>query len=91
MTEYALNQLTYAQLAKLALTSATCLAVAIQTSIKLELYYVGGHFIELSYSLKAGQEASAQWRLYSANHYPDVPASTKYLAIYLDCFELPVN
>ncbi len=50
MTEYALNQLTYAQLAKLAFTSATCLAVTVQSSVRLELYYVGGHFIELSYS-----------------------------------------
>ena len=91
MPEYALNQLTYAQLAKLALTSATSIAVAVEASVKLELYYLEGHFIELSYSLKEGPGSAAKWRLYSANHYPDVPASTKYLTIYLDCFELPVS
>ena len=90
MTEYTLNRLTSTQLADFATASATFLAVVIQSSVKLELYYTRGHFIEISYCAKERPGQSTQWRLYSANHYPDVPASTKYLSIYLTSFKLPV-
>ena len=90
MTEYALNRLTSNQLAELAFTSATFLAEVAQPSVKIELYYIKGHFIEISYSAKVRPGNPAQWRLYTANHYPDVPASTKYLTIYLKSLKLPV-
>ncbi|WP_460906496.1 hypothetical protein [Spirosoma areae] len=88
MTEYALNRLTSRQLAQLAFNAATLIAVATELSVKLELYYIEGYFIEVSYSLKKLSDKPAQWRLYSANHYPDVPASTKYLTIFLQPISL---
>lgn len=90
MTEYALNQLAPSKLAELAFTSATFVADVTQSSAKLELYYLNGYFIEISYSPKKRPGQPAEWRLYSANHFPDVPASTKYLSIYLQQIELPV-
>ena len=90
MTEYMLNRLTSNQLAEYAFVSATFLADVVRSSVKIELYYIKGHFIEISYSTKVRSGNSSQWRLYSANHYPDSPASTKYLTIYLKSFKLPV-
>ena len=84
MTEYALNRLPSPQLAELALSSATFLAAVTLPSVKIELYYLKGHFIELSFYARKRPGEPAQWRLYLANHFPDVPASTKYLTIYLE-------
>lgn len=91
MTEYALNQMTPSKLAELALSSATFVAVVTQLSVKLELYYLNGYFIEISYSFRKLPGQSAQWRLYSANHFPDVPDSTKYLTIYLKLIKLRMD
>lgn len=91
MTEYALNQLPASQLAELALSSATFIAVVARSSVKIELYYLKGHFIELSFYTRKQPGVDAKWRLYSANHFPDVPASTKYLTIYLEQAQLLIN
>ena len=91
MTEYALNQLPAPQLAELALSSATFIAVVTGSSVKIELYYLKGHFIELSFYARKRPGEAAQWRLYSANHFPDIPASTKYLTIYLEQTELLIS
>lgn len=89
MTEYALNHLTPTKLAELAFSSATFLAVVARAAVKLELYYLDGYFIELCHTFKKRSGQPTQWRLYSANHFPDVPESTKYLSIYLKQIELP--
>ena len=91
MTEYALNQMPPSKLAEFALSSATFVAVVTQSSVKLELYYLNGYFIEISYSFRKRSGQTPQWRLYSANHFPDVPDSTKYLTIYLESIKLPVD
>ena len=91
MNEYTLNQLTVSQLAEFARTSTLFLAVARCRSAKMELYYVEGQFIELSYCLKKQPDQLADWRLYSANHFPNTSASTKYLEIYLRQIRLPIS
>lgn len=84
MTEYALNKLDIMQLVELACSTGTFLAVFETPTFKIELYHTGGHFVEISYSLKK----SSEWRVYAANHFPDGPGSTKYLSLYLDQIEL---
>ena len=91
MTEYALNQMPPSKLAEFALNSATFVAVVAKSSLKLELYYLNGYFIEISYSLKKRPGQTPQWQLYSANHFPDVPDSTKYLTIYLEPIKLSID
>ncbi|MBD2755511.1 hypothetical protein [Spirosoma validum] len=91
MSEYTLNQLTTYQLAELALKSATFLAVVTRSTAKMELYYLNGHFIEINYCLNTPTKQSGQWRLYSANHFPDDPSSAKYLTIYLKQIELVID
>ncbi|UFH53345.1 hypothetical protein [Spirosoma sp. KNUC1025] len=91
MNEYTLNRLTPNQLAELANSSATFLITLTRVSVKIDLYHIRGHFIEVSYSAKKLPGGSVQWQLYSANHYPDSPANTKYLAIYLHQIELPFD
>lgn len=91
MDEYALNRLTSDQLAELALTSATLLVAISEPTVKLELYYLNRHFVEVTYCLNTFPGQSAQWRLYSANHFPDEPSSTKYLTIYLQQIKLSIN
>lgn len=91
MNEYALNRLTVHQLAELALKSATFLAVVTRSAVKMELYYLNGHFIEVCYRSDTLPEQPAQWYLYSANHFPDTPSSSKYLTIYLQQIKLAVD
>lgn len=91
MTEYALNKFSTAQLAEFAYTSATFLTVVESSTVKIELYHTGSHFVELSYSLRKKMSQKQGWKLYSANHYPDAPSSTKYLALFLDQIELSIN
>ncbi len=92
MTEYALNKFNTTQLAEFAQSSATFLTAVESSTVKIELYHTGSHFVELSYSLrkKVGQRKH-EWKLYSANHYPDAPSSTKYLTLYLDQIKLSIS
>ena len=91
MPEYILNRLNPSQLAGLAVTSATLLAVLTRPSVKVELYYLEGHFIEISYCVAKRPDHSAPWRIYSANHYPDGPISTKYLAFFARHVKLVID
>lgn len=88
MTEYQLNQLTTAQLAEFACSRATFLIAVDHPPVKIELYHTGSHFVEVSYALRRKANQNAEWQLYCANHYPDAPASTKYLTLYLDKIDL---
>ncbi|MFD2569456.1 hypothetical protein ACFSUS_02350 [Spirosoma soli] len=87
ITEYALNRLTTPQLARFASSHATLLANVERPTFKLALYHLEGHFVEIGYCAKK-QADSPSWELYSANHFPDTPANTKYLNIYLKQIEL---
>ncbi len=91
MNEYALNQLNTVQLAEYAFSSATFLASVNKPALKIELYHTTGHFIEISYLLKSIPGHAPQWQLYTSNHYPDTPASTKYLNLYLKHIKLSVD
>lgn len=91
MTNSRLNQLSAAQLATLATRSATFVAQVNQASARLELYYVADHFIELGYSPKRFLGYPFQWRLCFANHFPNSPASTPYLTVYLPSITLPIK
>ena len=88
MTTSRLNQLSAAQLAAVAAGPATFIAQVVQGSARLELYYIAGHFIELGYYSKRFLGFSYQWRLCFANHFPNSPASTPYLTIYLPSITL---
>jgi len=91
MTEYTLNQLSSFQLAELAYTSATYIAVITQSSVKIELHYIKGYFIEITYKASKRLEKPQQWQLYAANHFPDTPVNTHYLTIYLDQVSTPIS
>ncbi|WP_420147551.1 hypothetical protein [Spirosoma sp.] len=91
MNEYTLNRLSTYQLAEFALRSATLLATVTRPTAKMELYYINRHFIEICYSSYKVPGQPAQWRLYSANHFPDDPSSTEYLTIYLQQIKLSVD
>ncbi|GAB3947035.1 hypothetical protein GCM10028805_18540 [Spirosoma harenae] len=91
MNESALNQLTVSQLADFARSSTLFLAATHCRTAKLELYYIEGQFIELSYRLKKLSQQPADWQLYSANHFPNTSANTKYLHIYLRQIQLPIS
>lgn len=91
MTQSVLNQLNGSQLTKLAITSGTFLAKVVQSSVKTELYYLQGHFIEVNYCSKKFLGYPFQWRLCFAIHYPDIPASTPYLTLYLERIKLLID
>lgn len=91
MTTSRLNQLSAAQLATLAARSATFIAQVVQASARLELYYIAGHFIELGYCPKRFLGYPYQWRLCFVNHFPDNPASTPYLTIYLPAITMRIK
>lgn len=91
MAQFVLNQLNASQLAKLAVTSGTFLAKVVQSSVKTELYYVRGHFIEINYCSKRFLGYPFQWRLCFAIHFPNIPASTPYLTPYLKLIKLLID
>ena len=70
-------------------SSATFLAQVVHASAKLELYHVPGYFIELSYCVSKRPNQPTQWQLYSADYFPDGPASTPLLTIFLSAIDLP--
>lgn len=79
------------QLAELAYQTASHITSVTRKSVKLELYYLKGHFIEISYSINKTSDCDSFWRLYSVNHYPDTPEATKYLTIYLQQISLQID
>jgi hypothetical protein len=91
MTEYALNRFNTTQLAEFAHSSAMYLTTVESSTVKIDLYHTERHFVEISYSLRKGMDGKHNWKLYSANHYPDAPSSTKYLTFFLDQIELSVR
>ncbi|GAB4022656.1 hypothetical protein [Spirosoma koreense] len=91
MTAFTLNRLTPFQLARLAYSTATFLTTVARPACKIELYYLEGYFIELSYRLTDQTENDSQWELHAANHYPDLPASTTWLTIYMHPIKLLIN
>ena len=91
MTQSVLNQLNASQLAKLTINSGTFLAKVVQSSVKTELYYFQGHFVEISYCSKRFLVYPFQWRLCFAIYFPDSPVSTPYLTLYLKPVELLID
>lgn len=89
MTEYELNQLTTAQLIALAQNQGTFLITTRSARVESELYYVGGHFIEVSYVLRKAAKGQVNRQVYSANHFPNTTWGTKYLHYYLEEINLP--
>lgn len=89
MAEYELNQLTTAQLIALAQDEGIFLIATRNAKIESKLYYVRGHFVEISYLLKRVAKGEVKQQVYYANHFPNTPFSTKYLLLYLDEILLP--
>lgn len=90
MAEYELNQLTTAQLLNLAHSGGTFLIATADDKVQTELYYLAGHFIEITYALKKDFNGALKKQLCFANHFPDSPPSTKYFLMYLDQIELVI-
>ena len=81
MAEYELNQLTTAQLIDFTQHEGTFLIATRHDNVESELYYVRGHFIEISYLLKKAAKGKEEKQIYCANHYPNTPFCTKYLTL----------
>lgn len=90
MAEYELNQLTSTQLIALAQHEGIFLIATRDAKVEYELYYVRGHFVEVSFLLKKMAKGEVKRQFYCANHFPNTPFGTKYLSLYLDEIHLPV-
>lgn len=90
MAEYELNQLTTAQLIAFTQTEGIFLIATCNAKVESELYYVRGHFVEISYLLKKAGKDQVKRQVYCANHFPNTPFGTKYLNLYLDEIQLSI-
>ena len=88
MAEYELNQLKTSHLLNLAHTGGTFLIATGYDKVEIELYYLAGHFVEFTYSIKKDANGLSKKHLRFANHFPDSPSSTKYFMMYLEHIEL---